>query len=77
MDAVLHAMLINDQKLTFVEKCKALQLGEHVHKSSNIATLSPFLDGYGLSKMKSRLEYCDLLPEQSKFSVSLDHPPKY
>ena len=44
LDAVLNAMLLNYQKLTFVEEYKALQLGENVQKSSNIATLSPFLD---------------------------------
>ena len=69
-------MILNDQKHTFIEEYKALQLGENVQKSSNIATLSPFLDQDGLIKMKSRLEYCDLLPEQSKYPVILEHPSK-
>ena len=30
LDAVLNAMILNDQKLTFVEEYKALQLGESV-----------------------------------------------
>ena len=76
LEAVLNAMILNDQKHTFIEEYKALQLGENVQKSSNIATLSPFLDQDGLIKMKSRLEYCDLLPEQSKYPVILDHPSK-
>ena len=42
LDAVLNAMILNDQKLIFVEEYKALQLEEHVHKISNIATLYPF-----------------------------------
>ena len=76
LEAVLNAMILNDQKHTFIEEYKALQLGENVQKSSNIATLSPFLDQDGLIKMKSRLEYCDLLPEQSKYPVILEHPSK-
>ena len=76
LEAVLNAMILNDQKHTFIEEYKALQLGENVKKSSNIATLSPFLDQDGLIKMKSRLEYCDLLPEQSKYPVILEHPSK-
>ena len=55
LDAVLNAMILNDQKLTFTEEYKALQLGENINKNSNIATLSPFLDKDGLIKMKSRL----------------------
>ena len=55
LDAVLNAMILNDQKLTFTEEYKALQLGENIQKNSNIATLSPFLDKDGLIKMKSRL----------------------
>ena len=69
-------MLLNDQKLAFVDECKALQIWEHVHKSSSVATLSPFLDEDGLIKMKSRLEYCDSLPEQTKYPIILDHPSK-
>ena len=53
-----------------------MQLGENVQQSSNIATLSPFLDQDGLIKMKSRLETCDLLPEQSKYLITLEHPSK-
>ena len=42
LDAVLNALILNDQKLIFVEEYKAIQLGENVHKTSNIATQSPF-----------------------------------
>merc|ERR1711873_158659 len=69
-------MISNDQKLTFIEEYKALQHEENVDKSSNITKLSPFLDQDGLIKMKSRLEYCDLLSEQPKYPVILEHPSK-
>ena len=64
------------KKFTFIEEYKALHHGENVDKSSNIATVFPFLDQNGLTKIKSRLEYCDLLLEQSKLPVILEHPSK-
>ena len=76
LEAVLNAMILNDQKLTFVDEYKALQNGEPVNKSSSIATLAPFLDEDGLIKMRSRLEYCDSLPEQARYPTILDHPSK-
>ena len=77
LDAVLNAMIVIDQPLTFAEEYKALQLGEPVNKSSIIARLSPFLAEGGLIKMRTRLEYCDNLPKQAKYQVILEHPAKF
>ena len=72
LDAVLNAMILNDQKLTFVEEYKALQLGENVQKSSNIATLSPFLDQDGMIKnllLSKNTKLCSLEKMFTKVQV--------
>ena len=69
-------MIKNDQKLTFVEEYESFKEGKEVSKSSTISSLSPFMDPSGVIKMKTRLEYCDILPEQARYPVILAHPNK-
>ena len=76
LEAILTVMIKNDQKLTFVEEYESFKEGKEVSKSSTISSLSPFMDPSGGIKMKTRLEYCDILPEQARYPVILAHPNK-
>ena len=76
LDAILKVMVINDQRITFAEEYDQLERGENIDKKSDITSLSPFLSSDGTIRMRTRLEYCDVLPEQTKYPIILSHPKK-
>ena len=75
LDAVMNAMILNDQQPTFLKEYRALQLGKSLNKSTSIVSLPPFFSKDGRIKMQTRSKYCDNIPEQVEYPVILDHQP--
>ncbi|XP_074662622.1 uncharacterized protein LOC141915116 [Tubulanus polymorphus] len=57
------------QREAFSEEIVALKKKKHVLLSSKIAGLNPYLDENGV--LRSRVERCELLPEETKFPIIL------
>ena len=62
----LQLMIINAQKERWGEEYAALKGGKPVKVTSDIHQLNPILSVDGVICMKTRLEYSQLLPEQTK-----------
>ena len=62
-DEVVSARLVllrEEQRLVFAAELKALQQGKEVARSSSVHSLTPFLDGDGLLRIRGRLQQSDL-----------------
>ena len=70
MEEALKLMIVNEQKATWPKEYDQLQEGLEVDNTSDIFQLNPILDD-DVIKMRTRLEYSQLLPEQTKFPIIL------
>ncbi|XP_074653640.1 uncharacterized protein LOC141907799 [Tubulanus polymorphus] len=59
------------QREAFSEEIVALEKKKHVLLSSKIAGLNPYLDENGVLRSRTRVERCELLPEETKFPIIL------
>ena len=70
MEEVLKLMIINEQKATWPKEYDQLQEENAVDTSSDIYQLNPIMEE-DVIKMRTRLEYSQMLPEQTKFPIIL------
>ena len=70
MEEALKLMIINEQKATWPKEYDQLQEANVVDTSSDSYQLNPIMEE-DVIKMRTRLEYSQMLPEQTKFPIIL------
>ena len=68
MKEVLNLMIENEQIAAWPEEMELLKGGKEIEKPSIIFQFKPFLKN-NLIRMRTRLEYGEHLPEQTRFPL--------
>ena len=59
------------QRFAFKEVIECIESGKQISRKDPLAQFTPFLDGQGLLRSRSRLEHSDIIPEGTRFPIIL------